>query len=354
MMPAYNAESFIDSAIGSILAQKMPDWELVVVNDGSTDQTADLLSQYSDRRIRVYHQKNAGEAAARNHALREVDGEFLAFLDSDDQFLPAFLENMVDFLKANPTLDGVYCDGFYIDPTGQIIGSLSENRRGPFEGSLYNALVRASDVFGPPICVLLRTDSVFTSGVTFDPRIVIGPDWDFFTRLSQTTRFGYLDRKLVCYRVHTTNITVTTGGKKRLSSLALCREKAIHTAGFSNLCLETRAYTFFDLLINLLAGGIKKQIEVTHWEQFQALPDSEQARLYRLMASQLLQDVTQQHNPQILSWLRQARRQSHRDWKSVLLQSLYVLSPRLSAVLLRARAVSDRKTSFRSPFTIRD
>ena len=350
MMPAYNAGAFIGPAIESIQTQTYTRWELIVVNDGSTDRTPEILAGISDERIRVFHQENAGEAAARNRALQEIHGEFLAFLDSDDEYEPNFLARMVETLRPRPDLDGVYSDGVYVDPAGRSLAALSDHRRGPFAGDLFEALVRASDVFGPPICLLLRSRMVRASGLNFDTRIVIGPDWDFTTRLAETARFGYLAEKLVRYRVHTTNITVTAGNQKRRDSLALCREKAINLIRFTECSIETRAYVFYDLLINLLVGNPSRQEEVTHWPQFQQLPVLEQARLYRLLASQTIRD--QEYSAQTRAWLEQARQTNPRDPKNLVLYWAYRISPRLCSLLLQVRQKSLPDSRDITPFNI--
>jgi len=99
MMPAFNAERYIRQAIESILAQRYPSWELVVVNDGSTDSTPKIIAGFSDPRIRIYHQENGGEASARNSALEHSNGKYLAFLDADDLYLPNHLDETIAYLN---------------------------------------------------------------------------------------------------------------------------------------------------------------------------------------------------------------------------------------------------------------
>ena len=85
----------------------------------------------------------------------------------------------------------------------------------------------ASDVFGPASCVVLRHDLVAQSALRYDTRIVIGPDWDFFTRYADLATFGYLPDHTCLYRVHQSNITAQVDGRRRAGYLAICREKAI-------------------------------------------------------------------------------------------------------------------------------
>ena len=111
MMPAYNAEKHIAEAIESVLAQTYLHWELLVVDDGSTDKTAVIAEKYTDSRIKYIHKENGGEASARNVALDISQGAFIAYLDSDDVWLPHHLEITMSYLQRSPEMDAVYTDG---------------------------------------------------------------------------------------------------------------------------------------------------------------------------------------------------------------------------------------------------
>lgn len=338
MTPVYNAAGYLAQAIESVLAQTYPRWELIIVDDGSTDNSRSIAEGYRDERIRVIHQANAGEAAARNTALAHMHGQLLSFVDADDRFLPDHLELTTTYLDAHPDVDGVYTDGYHIDPDGRRMQTLSSRRRGPFTGDLFEPLARASDVFGPPLCVVLRRVIVLENQLDFDPRIVIGPDWDFFTRLSQYARFGYLPSCTCEYRIHQTNITVQTGIERRRGYLAICREKAIRLERFSGCSTETRQAVFYDLLVNLLTGYPERQAEVLTWPQFCDLPGVARARLLHLMASEaFIQDA---HYPGAADWLERAARLQP---GSISRRSLALLA-RLQPDLLRAMLQFRRRT----------
>jgi glycosyltransferase involved in cell wall biosynthesis len=102
--PAYNAGRFLSDTIESVRRQTFEDWELLIVDDGSTDDTVTIVERCvaSDRRIRLLRQPNAGPSAARNHGMRAARGAFFAFLDSDDQWLPSFLEHQLGVFDAHP------------------------------------------------------------------------------------------------------------------------------------------------------------------------------------------------------------------------------------------------------------
>lgn len=105
IMPAFNAAHFIEEAIGSVLAQTCEDWELIVVDDGSTDETAAILARQLDPRISVIRQANAGVSAARNAALDAATGEFVTFMDADDRLPAEALMRRIGYLRANPAVD---------------------------------------------------------------------------------------------------------------------------------------------------------------------------------------------------------------------------------------------------------
>jgi glycosyltransferase involved in cell wall biosynthesis len=350
MMPAYNAELYIQAAIESVLAQTYSDWELVIVDDGSTDRTAEIIHGFQDERIRYYWQANAGEAAARNTALGKLQGEWLAFIDADDLFLPNHLELAMAYLELHPEKDAVYSDGLHIDSDGRQLQSLSSRRRGPFEGWIFEQVVRASDVFGPPLCVVMRRSLIDAHQLQYDTRIVIGPDWDFFTRYSEYADFGYINNQTCLYRVHLTNITVLTGLDKRAGYLAICRQNALQLASFARCSVETRGYVFYDLLINLLAGDPEQQDQIINLPQFDALPDDERARILRLMASQaiLRKDIPSGYP---VAWLEQARRRDPADRKTRFLYFLVRLHPAIGRQFIRLRRQGQPDQSKRSPFS---
>jgi glycosyltransferase involved in cell wall biosynthesis len=335
MMPAYNAEAFVGKALDSLLLQEYPDWEAIVINDGSTDGTSEVLNRYSDPRVRVFHQENGGEAAARNSALARLRGEFVAFLDADDLFLPAHLALAVAYLRAHPEHDGVYTDGYHIDAEGRQLDRISKYRRGPFAGRIFEEVVRASDVFGPPLCMILRTRTIFDNHLEYDASVGLGTDWDFNIRLCETASFGHIDQATCLYRIHQDNITLTTSDERRAYGQVRCRETAIKLSGFSNCSLSVRSYVFFDLLVNLLPGNPDRQTAITQWAEFTALPPAERARLFRLMAGRAL--LLGADAPHVGRWFRAARLLRPADPRNRMLESAYSVSPALCRLLLLVR-----------------
>lgn len=125
IMPVYNAQRWLQQAIDSVVAQSCRNWELVAVDDGSTDTSPDLLADYARRepRIRVLRQNNTGVAAARNKAIEAARGDFVAFLDADDWWLPDKLERQLDCLRRSGA-SICYAPYFRVDEQGQVLGTV--------------------------------------------------------------------------------------------------------------------------------------------------------------------------------------------------------------------------------------
>src|SRR5690606_1176147 len=137
--PTYNRADFIGEAVESVLAQTYPNFELVIIDDGSTDNTRDILEPYlKDSRIRLFHQQNQGQSVARNRGLEEATGEFICFLDSDNAWFPEKLEKSLKAFDHNPESDVVYGDFVVIDEQGRELG---ENRMTRHSGRITPQLI---------------------------------------------------------------------------------------------------------------------------------------------------------------------------------------------------------------------
>jgi hypothetical protein len=353
MMPAYNAERFIGQAIESVLAQSYPNWELFVVNDGSTDSTAEVVAGYSDSRIRLLHQTNDGESAARNTALKNLHGELVAFLDADDQYLPHHLESTVTFLEENLDYSGVYTDGYYCDATGNLLQSLTSRRRGPFQGDVFAEAVRGSDLFGPPVSVVVRRDPIISHHLQFDEEIVIGPDWVFLTQFAEIGLFGYLGEPTCLYRIHDSNISLQVDLQKRAREFAKCRIRQLEMARFDECPIDVRSSVFYDLLVNLMRGQPAEQTAIMERPQFKDLPANEQARLLRLTASQALLSSPSER-AYISRWFKKSIELDATKRRTSILFNLYKISPKLARRSLQFKRNGEVALFALSPFADMD
>jgi glycosyltransferase involved in cell wall biosynthesis len=201
-MPAYNARAYIAEAIDSVLAQTFEDYEIVVVDDGSTDDTAGVLRPYASR-IHYIRQQNQGLAAARNAGARAARGQYLAFLDSDDRFLPHKLALQVAALDVNPSVGLVASGHEYINSQGHCIQAAErEHLSQPvtLESLLFDGLA--------PVHAVLVRRAWFTSVNGFDITQRAAEDMDLWFQLALAgCDIQWLPGVVCQYRIHGANMS---------------------------------------------------------------------------------------------------------------------------------------------------
>ncbi|MDW8071802.1 MAG: glycosyltransferase [Anaerolineae bacterium] len=210
IMPAYNAGRFIGEALESVLRQTFQDFEVIVVDDGSTDDTAEVVARFADPRIRYVYQENRGPEPARNSGLQLAQGNLIAFLDADDLWEPGFLAHMVSYLQAHPHVDGVYCGYRYMQVDGTPLPEVV-NRVVPPE-DLYETLLEGNFL---STCAVLLRRSVFTKTGSFDETLSHSGDYDMWLRIAANSRLEGVRDTLVWYRRH--NMNTTLGLEKQIA-----------------------------------------------------------------------------------------------------------------------------------------
>jgi len=201
LMPAYNAEKYISEAIDSIIGQSFHDWELIIVNDGSSDRTGEIILSYSDKRIKyLKNDGNKGIIYSRKLMINEATGEYLAFIDSDDTALPGRLQKQALFLDNNP--DYVLCGtwGTLIDGNSTKIKSIKlVTEHDEIRSSLLfsNTFIQSS--------IMIRR-SVFENE-SYSDEFPVAEDYDLWCRLSRTAKLKNLPECLCNYRSHQSNIS---------------------------------------------------------------------------------------------------------------------------------------------------
>jgi glycosyltransferase involved in cell wall biosynthesis len=204
IMPAFNAEAYIGQAIESILAQTYQQWELVVINDGSTDNTQHIVSSFTDHRIRSIYQENRGLAGARNTGIRAAQSNTIALLDSDDLWMPEFLKKMKPLLDQHLEAAAVYCGFRYINEIGEEIDSFPSIE--VVEPELFHKKLIFEGNFLIPSAVLFRKKLAEDVGL-FDESLQAVEDADLWIRLSVVRPFIGLPEALVKYRQHDSNMS---------------------------------------------------------------------------------------------------------------------------------------------------
>jgi glycosyltransferase involved in cell wall biosynthesis len=179
IITAYNVARFIREAVDSALAQTRRDIEVIVVDDGSTDGSADLLCDLDDPRLRVVRESHGGSAAARNAGLRLASGELVAFLDGDDRWAPRNLERQAAFLESHPDVDITFGHSLVIDEGGRSLGFKSSSCAGPVS---FSQLLRVNEI-GNGSCLLLRREALDRAG-WFDTALPACVDFDVWLRVA--------------------------------------------------------------------------------------------------------------------------------------------------------------------------
>lgn len=212
IMPAYNARPYIAEAINSVLEQDYPHVELIVIDDGSRDGTAECAESFGER-VKVIRQANAGVATARNKGLAEARGELIAFLDADDVWLPGKLKAQVEYLHAHPETGVVYGvfsrwhakpDGSFDPPPSPEVSDPQNSLIAEHSGWIYTKLLFDNIVH--IITAMVRRE-VVEKLTGFDQSLPTGEDYDFWLRMSRHFRADKLNRVLAYYRIHATSIT---------------------------------------------------------------------------------------------------------------------------------------------------
>jgi len=201
IIPVYNGEKTIRETIESVLNQTYSNFELLVINDESTDSTLDLLASIQDPRLKVFSYINAGVSASRNRGLSHASGEFIAFLDADDLWTPDKLEAQVKALQQNPQAAVAYSWFDYIDESGQF---LRNGCRTTTSGDLDQEFLISQ--FFNISSSLIRTQALLEVG-NFDESLTHGEDWDLFLRLAARYHFVAIPSVQISYRLSANSAT---------------------------------------------------------------------------------------------------------------------------------------------------
>ncbi|HUI06987.1 MAG TPA: glycosyltransferase [Verrucomicrobiae bacterium] len=201
IIPAFNQAGFLAQAIESALQQTHADTEVVVVDDGSTDDTSQVAARFADRRnFKLIRQANTGLPGARNRGLAESAGDYVCFLDSDDYLAPEKIAKQARLLDENPDLGFVYCDIVTIDEAGRPVAeqySVGKTGR-PLSGNIFQSLMLCG--YFPPHTVLIRR-SILSALGGFDPALGGHADYELWLRVAGAGyRACYQDERLAFYR----------------------------------------------------------------------------------------------------------------------------------------------------------
>lgn len=223
IIPAYNAERTILETIHSIQKQTFSDFELIVVNDGSTDQTLKVLSIIQEPRLKIFSYKNGGLPAARNRGIRKATGEFITFIDADDLWTPDKLELQLDALQQHPEAGVAYSWTAFIDENSNL---LYVREPKVVEGNVYPQLL-LHNFISSGSNILVRRQFIERVG-EFDPSLRSAEDWDYYLRLAAQCPFVLVPKYQILYRRSSSSMTSKVDVMEK--SIITVIERAFNTA----------------------------------------------------------------------------------------------------------------------------
>src|SRR5215468_416102 len=207
IIPAYNRADLIGETIQSVLNQTFDDFEIIIVDDGSTDSTKEVVSSF-DGPIKYLYQENRGRSCARNRGFEVSGGDYVCFLDSDDVLKPGMLERQVSLLDSNSHLGFVYSDYQFINQTGEILPVPESFSRHPLRrGRIFRFLIYFD--FIPPSSVLSRRDCIDKIGL-FESSLEPAEDLDWLLRMTSLYETDYVPEPLFLFRKHDGNTPTPT------------------------------------------------------------------------------------------------------------------------------------------------
>ena len=211
ILPVYNSEAFIKNAVESIMLQTFEDFELIIINDGSTDGTKLILENIKDERIKLVHQENKGLVDSLNHGLQIAKGNYIARMDADDYSYPQRLARQYEFIKQNPSI--VLFSNYFnvIDENNNFIAT----RRLPLEDRFIREVINKWNPFCHPSAVFKRELALKVGGY---PKKKYQEDWELWKELIEFGSVGNIPEILLDYRV-------VTGSESALKIIDMSKQK---------------------------------------------------------------------------------------------------------------------------------
>ena len=247
ILPTFNRVHYLSAAVDSVCGQSFRDWELIIADDGSDAATRDFLTTLADPRIRVLLLQHSGSpAVARNAAIREARGKFVAFIDSDDLWMPQKLERQLAAMNASPQRRWSYTSIRRIDERGDDAPQEHVMPWQAWDGSILEPLLNLQARVATPTVIAERT-LVLDVGA-FDEQQRFAEDYDLWLRLAMRSEVTVLSEPLACVRVHTDNYSQDRiGAYEAWVRLYGKMARVVEASHLQSVCRELRAYNALTL-----------------------------------------------------------------------------------------------------------
>jgi len=266
IIPTYNRAHVLKSAVDSVLAQTFQDFELLIIDDGSTDNTREFVATTYGDRVRYVYQENRGVSCARNLGIRRSSGEFIALLDSDDAWMPEKLERQIEAMALHPDISLCHTEEIWIR-NGVRVNPKKKHRK--YGGSIFPYCLPLC-VISPSSAVLRR--SIFDEVGMFDETLPACEDYDLWLRITRAHDVLFLDEPLIVkYGGHADQLSRQYWGIDRFRIQAL-----VQLLRSSQLTGEQRQQTLAELQrkCRIMAAGCKKRQKMQEYTYYTNLPQS--------------------------------------------------------------------------------
>ena len=289
IMPSYNHEKFISTAIRSVLNQSFSDFELIIIDDASQDNSKEIIKNFKekDNRIRtIFHNKNKGIARTLNEGIDKAKGKFVAFLASDDVWTSNKLEYQLKILNNDENLI-VWSEGLIIDEEGAPTGELfTQKYRNPKRrsGNIFEELLKGNFIFGSSFIAKKENLKNFK----FNERFKYLNDWQYYVDLSRKYKYYYIPKPLAMYRIHGGNTNLDKEGYAR--DHIMIGEYFLQRYG-SEISRKVKSKIFLSMCGGHLQLGEKEQAKRCLWHAIKYDPFS------RLNLIYLIFTLTNENSP---------------------------------------------------------
>jgi len=317
IIPAYNAEKTILETINSVIKQTFSDFEIIVVNDGSTDRTVELLQDIKDERLKVFSYENGGASSARNRGIAHATGEYISFLDADDLWTHDKLELQLAALQAHPEAGVAYSWTYVINGEGELLRTIEHN----YEGNVYGEMLLKSFV----TCgsnPLIRREAIESVG-GFDVTLKSSDDWDYWLRLAYKWHFVVVPKHQIFYRRSATSKSFKLKIIRECSITVL--DRAIKLAPLELQHLKNHSLSIiyrYNVQLYLDSLNLNPNVDIKYvlgnwWNSIRYKPDTlKDIETYKLLIKILLTGIM---SPKLMSSLLEAFRRTKQP-KNLLIQ----------------------------------
>ena len=202
IIPVYNGEKYISETLESVIAQTEKNWEIIAINDGSTDTSQTILENYLKKipgRLQVISVENGGVSRARNIGVSAARGIYIAFLDQDDLWAPEKLQCQINMFFTNKSLGIAFTNESIIDQQGSIIREKALKFDKKNRGNIFDHLIFDNFI---PISSVILEKKLFMAIGGFDPQFSLAEDYDFLLKVTQKVPVDFIDEPLLLYREH--------------------------------------------------------------------------------------------------------------------------------------------------------